>query len=866
MDGESIWRVPQILWRSPTLTRLATPLIGLIACGVVLAMVHGLSHDIDYHAMVHALRSTPWSLFSASFGATAISYLTLIGRDLGGLRYVRARVPMPAALLAAFCGSALGNAVGFGALTGGAMRYRIYGSAGITPEQVARLMVFITVSFAVGLVTIGATGTLLAEHAVGRLLHLSTTLAQEGGIVVLMSVAMALAVCAFRRAPLRVGRWRITLPDGRLASWQLCLTAIDIVSAGAALWVLLPGERIDFATFSAVFAAATALGVISHVPGGIGVFEAVVVFALGRHVSPTLIAAALLAYRGIYFGLPLLLAAALLAGFEVRRLAQRDVAREGQNALLNAAELAPIFLSVITFAIGIMLLVSGATPAFGTRLQILHDTVPLWAIESSNFVASLTGLVLLFVARGLFHRLDGAWWLAAMITAANLALSLAKGLAIGESVVIGCLLLLLLATRRQFRRPASLLRAPFTIEWFVVTGIVIAATAWILFFSFRDVQYTRELWWQFEFDAQASRAYRAILGAAVLALGAALWQMLRPAGGMVSPPTQTELSHARQIIAGQERSEAMLGLMGDKSFLFSASGRAMLMYSKHGRSWISLYDPVGPREEWAELIWQFVELADAHGGRVGFYEVRPDSLPLYLDAGLKVMKLGEEARIVLTNFTTEGSAGAALRYVLKRGEREGFELEILAPGEGERWLDLLMAISDDWLASHKAHEKSFSVAAFHRDFVKGQFVALLRQAGKPVAFVTVMTTDHRREATAGLMRHTPDASRYAMEYIFTRLGLYLKEAGVEVFSLGMAPLAGLARTPLSSSWHRIANLLWEHGGRLYSFQGLRAFKSKFHPVWEPRYLAASGSVGPLLALTDVVALSRGGARRSKVRG
>ena len=115
MDGESIWRVPQILWRSPTLNRLATPLIGLIACGVVLAMVHGLSHDIDYHAMVHALRSTPWSLFSASFGATAISYLTLIGRDLGGLRYVRARVPMPAALLAAFCGSALGNAVGFGA-------------------------------------------------------------------------------------------------------------------------------------------------------------------------------------------------------------------------------------------------------------------------------------------------------------------------------------------------------------------------------------------------------------------------------------------------------------------------------------------------------------------------------------------------------------------------------------------------------------------------------------------------------------------------------------------------------------------------------------------------------------------------------
>ena len=638
---------------------------------------------------------------------------------------------------------------------------------------------------------------------------------------------------------------------------QLRLTAIDVIVAGAALWVLLPGQRIDFATFSAVFAVATALGVISHVPGGIGVFEAVVVFALGRHVSPTLVAAALLTYRGVYFALPLLLAAVLLAGFELRRLAQGDAPGAGEQVWRAAGQLAPTFLSVITFAIGTMLLVSGATPAFGSRLEVLHHALPLWAIETSNFVASLTGVVLLFVARGLFHRLDGAWWLAVVIAGTNLALALAKGLAIGESVVIGCLVLLLMGTRRQFMRPTSLLRQPFTAGWFVATGVVIAASAWILFFAFRDVQYTHELWWQFEFDAQAPRAFRAVLGAAVLALGGALWLLLRPAAGRVARPTADEMDRAGRIIAGQEHSDAMLALMGDKSFLFSASGRSMLMYAKHARSWIALYGPVGPKDEWSELIWQFVELADAHGGRVGFYEVRPDTLPLYLDAGLKVMKLGEEARIVLADFTTEGPAGSALRYILKRGEREGFDLEILPPGRGNPMLDQLTSISDGWLAAHKTHEKAFSVAAFDREFVAGQFVALLRQAGKPVAFVTVMTTDMRDEATVGLMRHTPDASRYAMEYIFTRLGLYLREAGFKVFSLGVVPLAGLGRTPLSSSWHRLAGLLWEHGGRFYSFQGLRAFKSKFHPVWQSRYLVASGSIGPWLALTDAIALAGG---------
>ncbi len=851
------------MWRHPILQRLIGPVVGLAVCGLILAVAHKLSRDIDYHALVHALRQTRRSLLWESLAATAVSYVALIGRDVAALRYVGARVPLRATLLASFCGSALGNAVGFGALTGGAMRYRIYGAAGITPEQVARLMVFITVSFAVGLAFVAAVGTVLAEGAVGRLLGLPPLLVRGGGVVTLLAVAALVAVCARRRAPLRFGRWTFALPDGRLALGQLVLTALDLVVAGAALWVLLPGQRMDFATFSAVFAVATALGVISHVPGGIGVFEAVVVFALGRHVSPTLVAAALLAYRGIYFGLPLLLAAALLALLEVRRFARGSISGTGERVLDDATQLAPIFLSVITFAIGVMLLVSGATPAFATRLDVLHHSLPLWAIETSNFVASLTGVVLLFVARGLFHRLDGAWWLAVVIAAANLALSLAKGLAYGESVVIGCLILLLLATRHQFRRPTSFLRQPFTVDWFAAIGIVIVAVGWILVFAFRDVQYTHELWWQFELDAQAPRAFRAILGATVMALAGALWQLLRPASGQAALPTQVEMAQAKQIIAGQKCSEAMLALMGDKSFLFSASGRSMLMYAKHGRSWVALYDPVGPREEWPELIWNFVELADAHGGRVAFYEVRPDNLPLYLDAGLKVMKLGEEARIVLAEFTTDGPTGGPLRQVLKRGEREGFELEILAPGDSERVLDQLVSISDGWLASRKIHEKAFSVAAFGRDFVASQFVALLRQAGTPVAFVTVMTSGLRHEATAGLMRHTPEASRYAMEYIFIRLGLYLKEAGFEVFSLGMAPLAGLGRTPLSSSWHRFGGLLWEHGGRLYRFQGLRAFKNKFHPLWEPRYLAASGSIGPLLSLTDVMALARGsrGARR-----
>lgn len=853
-NSETLDPVPEPPGRfGAVLRRLAAPVAALAAFGIVLALVHGLSHGIDYRAMVHSLRNTPPELIGWSALGTAVSYVGLILRDVTALRYAKARVPISALLLASFCGSALGNAVGFGALTGGAVRYRIYGASGVSPDAVGRIMLFITAGFGLGLVEFAGGSSLIAAEHVARLFGWHTEWVRIGSWIGLAIAVLGLAATLVKSGKtIGEGRFSVTVPSFGLTLAQLLLTVLDLVGAAAALWVLLPAGRVDLVSFSAIFSAATALGVISHVPGGLGVFEAVVVASLGGRVSPTLAAAALLAYRAVYFLAPLVMAAALLALSELRRVPASD------RVVRSAGRLAPAFLSVITFVIGTMLLVSGATPAFGVRLALLQGSVPLWALEVSHFLGSIAGLFLLFIARGLFHRLDGAWWLALALAILNLVFSLIKGLAYEEVAAIVVLIALLLATRRQFTRHTSLLRQPFTTSWFAAVAIVLAGTTWILFFAFRDVGYTHDLWWQFEFDAQAPRALRALLGAFVLAAGVALWQLLRPAAGRLERPGLPELNRAAAIIRTQERSDALLGLMGDKSFLFSASGRALLMYGKRGRSWVALYDPIGPREEWAELIWRFIELADAHGGRAAFYQVRADSLPFYLDAGLKLLKLGEEARLLLPGFGLEGGHRSNLRYALKRGEREGLSFELLSAETAWREQGSLTAISEAWLEAHKAREKSFSVAGLSPGFLAVQSVALLRQQGEPVAFVTIMTTDLKKEATIGLMRQTPAASGYAMEFLFAKLALELKSQGYECLSLGMAPLAGIEYGPLSSHWHRIAELLVEHGSRIYNFEGLRTFKNKFQPDWTPRYLAASGTIGPFVALADVAALAGGG--------
>ncbi len=839
------------------LRHIVGPAAAILACGLMVVLLHGLSRGIDYHAMIHAVRETPHKLIWLSISFTALSYLALIARDESALIYIGAKVAVAPLLLASFCGSALGNAIGFGALTGKAVRDRVYGAVGLRSEQIDRVMLFNDVGFGLGLVVFAAASAMLAGPALAELLSLSTVSLHLAAAVLLLALVGLMVSGVRRRSPFVVAGLSIRMPSPSITLFQLLLTAFDLFGAAAALWVLVPAASIDFFSFAAIFSAAIALGVISRMPGGLGVFETVAFIALARYVPRNELAAALVIYRGVYFVLPLMLAAASLATFELRSEAviRASIARE--RVLLGADLLAPTFLSVITFAVGVMLILSGATPAVDWRLAALQGVLPLWAVEISHLLATLAGVFLLFVSRGLYHRLDGAWWLALLAALVNVGFSLAKGLAFGETAAILFLLFLLLATRRQFTRPATFLRQPFTIGWFIAIAAVIAAAIGIMLFAFRDVAYRREIWWQFEFDAQASRALRALLGASILALGISLWQLLRTASGRIEPPSVKELSRAALIIRGQERSAAQLALMGDKSFLFSGSGNSFLMYAKRGRSWVALFDPVGAQQEWLELVWRFVELADAYGGRAAFYQIRPDSLPVYLDAGLRVMKVGEEACVYLQDFSLQGPQRYGLRQALKRGERDGLDFEILAADRVCQEQNVLRGISDAWLAEHGGRERRFSVAAFEPGFITAQSVALSRRCGKPAAFVTFMTTDHQTEATLGLMRQLPDAPPYATEYIITQLALELKLRKFKVLSLGMAPLAGLVRTPLSSQWHRMAGLVWELGGPIYNFQGLRGFKNKFRPVWEPRYLAASGAIGPFISLADVATLASG---------
>src|SRR5262249_52487740 len=149
-----------------------------------------------------------------------------------------------------------------------------------------------------------------------------------------------------------------------------------------------------------------------------------------------------------------------------------------------------------------------------------------------------------------------------------------------------------------------------------------------------------------------------------------------------------------------------LALLGDKRFLFSASGQSFLMFGVRGRSWIAMGPPVGRRAERLELLWRFRELADAHAARVGLVNLRPEDLPDVVELGLPIQKTGESAIVPIQDFVREGRRRGNLRRSWRKAGECGAAFEVLPPHPSAEVVDELKRVSDEWIANQAGGEKS----------------------------------------------------------------------------------------------------------------------------------------------------------------
>jgi phosphatidylglycerol lysyltransferase len=841
---------------APGWRRWLGPAVSVLLFVVVAAVLHHVLGTYRPHDVLQELRAIPARALAGAALLTAGSYGMLTLYDWLGVRYIDKPVPYARTALTSFIAYAFGHNLSLAAFTGAAVRYRMYSSEGLTAVDVATIVSLCALTTAIG-VSVLAGGALVLAAPGAAALHLGHAWSRLIGVALLGWVLAYVAWSSRAREPLLLGSWALRPPGARIALAQVAVSVVDLSLSSGVLYLLLPASaNTDFVTFAGVYAVAVVGGIASQVPGGLGVFEAILLLALPQVPAPQLLGA-LLAYRGVYYLAPLALAALALAAEEIIRRRPR-LGRAGGLADTLLAPVAPQLIGVLVFVAGVILLLSGATPALDARLGRLTEVVPLPLLEVSHLAGSVVGVGLLILARALFRRVAAAYHVTFWLLVAGIVASLGKGLDVEEASYLSLVLLVMWLARRAFHRPSTIMSQRFTPVWIASIAIIVALTLWIGWLSARHVPYSGDLWWTFALHGHAPRVLRASLVVLVVLAAFLAAQLLGPAPAEPHDPASVDLDRARQAIALAGASLANAALAGDKRLLFHPAGDAFVMYQVSGGSWVALGDPVGATGRDEDLVWAFRELVDRRGARTVFYQVSSRSLPLYVDLGLSLLKLGEEARVSLADFSLDGSARADLRQSRRRAERDGATFEVVPPEGVAAILPRLRQISDAWLEDKATAEKGFSLGAFSERYVAEFPVAVVRAEGDIVAFANLWPTATREELSVDLMRFGQDAPRGTMDYLFIKLMLWGRAEGYRWFNLGMAPLSGLENRALAPLWHRMGSFLFRHGESFYNFEGLRRYKAKFDPVWEPRYLASPGGLHLPRVLLDVSTLISGG--------
>ena len=830
--------------------------LGLILFATALVVLRKELHAVTWHDLTSDVVATPPSQLLAALLLAALSYAALTGYDLLAFAYIGNPLSRWRVVGASFLAYAVANSVGFALFSGAAVRYRFYTRWGVTAQELSRIVFSYSSTFWLGLLALGGISLVASPLPGAHELPGHDLVAPVGWLLLATSVAYLVAVVV-RREPIRVFRFEVPLPSPKIAFAQLAVSAMDWAFAASVLYVLLPKSDLSFLGLLGAFLAAQLLAIASHVPGGVGVFEGLMVLLLKPFLSSAELVPALLVYRGIYYLLPLAIALVVLVADELRQR-REQAARAGAFLGWLSDAMAPRVLAVFTFLAGAGLLFSGATPAAPGRLAWLDAMLPLGVIEASHFLGSIVGAGLLLVSQGLARRLDAAYYLAAGGVAVGIAASLLKGSDFEEATLLALLLVVLWRARPAFDRRAALFDTRFEAGWVAAVVAALGASVWLGFFAFQHVEYSRELWWQFELGQEASRFLRASVGAAVALALFGFGRLMRPADHEAPEPTDADLEAAGVAIAAQAATSPYLVYLRDKALLFDADRTSFVMYGVQGRTWVALGDPVGRPDRLAGLVRLFLERCDDFGGVPVFYEVGKESLHRYADFGLTFVKLGEEARVDLGSFSLEGPEARKHRQALRRLEKEGATIRILAPAEVPAAMDELRAVSDDWLREKAGGEKGFSLGFFDPAYVARFPVALVESGGRIQAFANLWPGPGKVELSMDLMRHHKDAPKGVMEALLVHLLQWGKEQGYRSFALGMAPLSGVETSTVAPLWNRVGRYLYEHGETFYNFQGLRAFKEKFDPAWEPRYLAYPGGLALPRILADVAALIAGG--------
>ncbi|HEY3310317.1 MAG TPA: phosphatidylglycerol lysyltransferase domain-containing protein [Anaerolineales bacterium] len=514
-------------------------------------------------------------------------------------------------------------------------------------------------------------------------------------------------------------------------------------------------------------------------------------------------------------------------------------------------------LAVMTALMGLVNLVSATFPALYNRLVILEKFLPLEVRRGSHLTAALAGFALLILAENLRRRKRVAWLVATIILIISALSHILKGLDYEEASLSAFLAILLVANRHHFHAHSdmpSVRNGLLVLLVAILFTLAYGATGFFLLDRHFKVIYDlpsalRQSFVMFTqfYDPglQPLTGYGRFFGTSIYIVAAgtlsySLFMLARPVL-VREPASSQQRSRAREIVEARgHTSLARFSLFPDKSYFFSPAG-SLFAFVPRGRVALVLGDPIGMENDFQAALSAFKERCAQNDWLPAFYQVPPDHLEDYKSEGFECLMIGQEAIVDLAAFSLEGKAGKEFRNILNKMDRLGQRATVHQPPQADAVIRDLREVSDEWLTERRGREMCFSVGWFDDEYIRNsQILTISTKDGEISAFANIVSEYKRSEFAVDLMRQRANVENGTMDFLFIAMLRWAKEMGMSTFSLGLSALSGLNEQPDNPSTARVLHYIYTNVQKIYNFQGLHAFKEKFHPLWQPRYLVYPG--------------------------
>lgn len=493
----------------------------LISCVFVLA-VYLLYNKLKSYSVAQireSLQQISYARIGLSFILMALNYMILVGYDWLALKAIHKKLPLPKVGLVSFVGQAV--SYNFGALLGGtSVRYRFYSAWGFSMTEILRLVLMLAVTFWVGALGLCGIIFIAAPPVIPDELLVNMPIKDMRVLgIVLTAIAFSyLLLCFLIRKPVHIFRKELVLPSPAIAISQCIVAGVDLIAAAACMYVLLPGDiGITFIEFLPSYLLAQVAVVLTHIPGGVGIFE-LVILELSHTTQTQTVFAAVLLFRLIYYIIPLLAAAILLACYEARQRAA--MMREAGRWL---SVLSHSISAYLVFVAGLILLVSATFPTVLKQLPPFLLMLPRPVLMAGHFICALSGAALLFTAYGLERRQNRAFWLVVSLLVSGMVGALLKGFSWQTCLMVAMILLAVCLAKRRFYRTSFFFEEKLPMYWlgaaFAALGVVFFL-GWFIYHPAWD----RAAIWGFDQSFNASRVLISYAGIIAMLFLAWIWR------------------------------------------------------------------------------------------------------------------------------------------------------------------------------------------------------------------------------------------------------------------------------------------------------------------------------------------------------